>query len=143
VLDILADFEVKTTFFVVGQYVDANPKLAARVVQESHAIGNHSYTHLDLTTLNLQATSNEIGMTQRAIWNAAGVWPTIMRPPYGSPNESVDQLIENWDLTKVLWDVDPQDWKGPGIVNLINHVYANTWDEYVVLLHDSSWQHQP
>ena len=94
VLEILADFEVPATFFVVGQNVNANPELAARVVQEGHAIGNHSYTHPDLTTLNQQAASNQLGMTQRAIWNATGVWPTIMRPPYGSSNASVDQLIK-------------------------------------------------
>jgi peptidoglycan/xylan/chitin deacetylase (PgdA/CDA1 family) len=81
-------------------------------------------------------------MTQRAIWNATGVWPTIMPPPDGSSNASVDQLIKNWNLRKVLWDVDPEDWRAPGIVNLINHVYDNTWGEYVVLLHDGSWQHQ-
>ena len=142
VLEILADFEVPATFFVTGQNVDANPELAARVVQEGHAIGNHSYSHLDLTTLNQQAASNQLGMTQRAIWNATGVWPTIMPPPYGSSNASVDQLIKNWNLRKVLWDVDPEDWRAPGIVNLINHVYDNTWGEYVVLLHDGSWQHQ-
>jgi peptidoglycan/xylan/chitin deacetylase (PgdA/CDA1 family) len=48
VLEILADFEVPATFFVIGQNVDANPELAARVVQEGHAIGNHSYSHPDL-----------------------------------------------------------------------------------------------
>ncbi len=142
VLEILADFEVSATFFVTGQNVDANPELAARVVREGHAIGNHSYSHPDLTTLNQQAASGQLGMTQRAIWNATGVWPTIMRPPYGSSNASVDQLIANWDLRKVLWDVDPEDWRAPGIVNLIDYVYDNTWDEYVVLLHDGSWQHQ-
>ena len=99
VLEILADFEVAATFFMVGRNVDANPALAARVVQEGHAVGNHSYSHPDLTTLNQQAASNEIGLTQRAIWNATGVWPTIMRPPYGSSNQSVDQLIENWGLS--------------------------------------------
>ncbi len=86
VLEILADFELPATFFMVGQNVDANPELAARVVQEGHAIGNHSYSHSDLTTLNQQAASNEIGLTQRGIWNATSVWPTIMRPPYGSSN---------------------------------------------------------
>jgi peptidoglycan-N-acetylglucosamine deacetylase len=142
VLEILSDFEVSATFFMVGRNVDANTELAARVVQEGHAVANHSYTHPDLTTLNQQAASNEIGLTQRAISNATGVWPTLMRPPYGSSNESVDQLIENWDLRKVLWDVDPEDWRAPGIVNLIDRVYDNTWDESVVLLHDGSWQHQ-
>jgi peptidoglycan/xylan/chitin deacetylase (PgdA/CDA1 family) len=142
VLEILADFEVAATFFMIGQNVEANPALAARVVQEGHAVGNHSYSHPDLTTLNDQAASNEIGLTQRAIWNATGVWPTIMRPPYGSSNQSVDQLIENWDLRKVMWDVDPEDWRAPGIVTLIDRVYDNTWDESVVLLHDGSWQHQ-
>jgi peptidoglycan/xylan/chitin deacetylase (PgdA/CDA1 family) len=102
VFEILADLEVAATFFMVGQNVDANPQLAARVVREGHAVGNHSYSHPDLTTLNQQAASNEIGLTQRAIWNATGVWPTIMRPPYGSSNQSVDQLIENWDQRKVL-----------------------------------------
>jgi peptidoglycan/xylan/chitin deacetylase (PgdA/CDA1 family) len=81
-------------------------------------------------------------LTQRAISNATGVWPTIMRPPYGSSNQSIDQLIENWDLRKVLWDVDPEDWRAPGIVTLIDQVYDNTGDESVVLLHDGSWQHQ-
>src|SRR5918995_2372198 len=102
VLEILADFEVSATFFMVGRNVDANTELAARVVQEGHAVANHSYSHPDLTTLNQQAASNEIGLTQLAISNATGVWPTIMRPPYGSSNQSVDQLIENWDLRKVL-----------------------------------------
>jgi peptidoglycan/xylan/chitin deacetylase (PgdA/CDA1 family) len=142
VLEILADFEVAATFFVTGQNVAANPELAARVVQEGHAVGNHSYSHPDLTTLNDQAASDQIGMTQRAIWDATGVWPTIMRPPYGSSDQRIDQLIEDWDLRKVLWDVDPEDWRAPGIVTLIDRVYDNTWDESVVLLHDGSWQHQ-
>jgi len=48
-------------------------------------------------------------MAQRAIWNATGVWSTIMHPPYRSSIASVDQLIKNWNLRKVLWNLDPED----------------------------------
>jgi peptidoglycan/xylan/chitin deacetylase (PgdA/CDA1 family) len=142
VLDILADFEVAATFFVVGQNVEASPELAARVVEVGHAIGNHSHSHPDLTILGDEAVSNEIGMTQRAIRDATGVWPTLMRPPYGSSDERVDRLIEDWQLRKVLWDVDSEDWEAPGIATLIDRVCDNTRDEYVVLLHDGIRSHR-
>ena len=61
VLEILVDFEVSATFLVTGQNVDANLELATRVVQEGHAVGNHSYSHPDLTALNQQAASTSLG----------------------------------------------------------------------------------
>jgi peptidoglycan-N-acetylglucosamine deacetylase len=94
-LDILKQRNIKVTFFMIGPNVVAHPEIARRVLAEGHEIGNHSWTHPQLSKLSDQRVTEEISKTQEAIKNATGFTPTILRPPYGAITKRQRQWIEN------------------------------------------------
>ena len=90
ILDTLAAHEVTATFFVVGQMAAADPALVQRESQEGHAIGNHSWDHPDLTTLDRGQVESELQDTNDVIEQVTGTTPTQWRPPYGATNSAVE-----------------------------------------------------
>jgi len=135
ILDILQERNVKATFFLVGLQVDKYPGIAKRIVDEGHSIGNHSWSHADLTKLSAKSRDKEIDKTQQAIIDATGVAPKLMRAPYGAISESVLKSIRGRDMKHVYWTVDTKDWAGTPIVDMHKNVMANTGKGGIVLMH--------
>jgi peptidoglycan/xylan/chitin deacetylase (PgdA/CDA1 family) len=136
ILTLLRRHRATATFFAVGSQVDAYPSLARRIVREGHVLGNHTYTHADLSRLTAAAFFAEVDRTQLAIRRATGTSTTLLRPPYGSTSSTVRALAAQRGYRVVMWDVDPQDWLRPGAYGIAAHVLANAGAGDVVLLHD-------
>src|SRR5690554_1086485 len=84
-LDIIGAEQVRATFFVLGNQVQDYPELVQRIVDEDHELGNHSWSHADLRSLsNEEILKEELIPTNERIWEAVGLTPPIMRPPYGA-----------------------------------------------------------
>ena len=132
-LDGLKERNVKATFFVIGESVRENEALIKRMAEEGHIIGNHTYSHVQLSTLDYEACIEEIENTNRAIFDACGVTPKYIRPPFGSWNENVTMAV---NMTEVLWDVDPLDWKVKNAGIVTNSVIRCADDGSIILLHD-------
>src|ERR1700749_1324297 len=114
-LEMLKQRNIKATFCLIGQNAAANPDLVRRILAEGHEIGNHSWTHPQLSKLSDQKVTAEITQTQDAIKNASGFTPTLLRPPYGAITPRQREWIESrFGLNIILWSVDPLDWKRPG-----------------------------
>jgi peptidoglycan-N-acetylglucosamine deacetylase len=109
VLGILGKFSIKATFFVVGKNAQNLKQLVRKTFDEGHRIGNHSYTHPDLTKLTETEIRNEIKKTDDVISNYLGP-DKIFRPPYGSHNGVVDGVVRQLGYRLVLWNVDTLDW---------------------------------
>lgn len=111
VLDILKRHGVKATFFVTGQGVEKQPELIRRIVAEGHALGNHTYTHANLSKLTPAQAKVEFDKTQAAIDKALGYHYelTMCRPPYGAGPSVARAAAPN--QTVVLWNVDSNDWR--------------------------------
>lgn len=136
-LDLLKERGVKATFYVIGQNVVQYPEIARRIVDEGHEIGNHSYTHPALTRIGAARVGEEISKSNDAIEQATGVRPATMRPPYGAINAALTQrLNEEFNLTVILWSVDPQDWKIRKASHVSNHILQNARPGSIVLSHD-------
>src|SRR5262245_34621733 len=88
-LEVLAARGVRATFFLVGREVAARPGLVRAQFTAGHAIGNHSFTHPDLTTLDPTELAEEIDSTSEAIVTTTGRRPTLARPPFGATNAAV------------------------------------------------------
>lgn len=83
-LDILGEMDVRAAFFVIGKYVDRHPRLACRIEQEGHLLGNHTYDHLGLAFVRgRRFWGEQIDRCDAAIERACGVWPRLYRPPLG------------------------------------------------------------
>ena len=136
-LDILAERNVKATFYVIGRSVDMHPGVLRRTVAEGHEIGNHSQTHRLMTRLSDTEVRQEMQRCEDAIGKAAGVKPRTMRPPYGGLNQSQRELVHTeFGYPTILWSVDPLDWKRPGPSVVARRMISGASPGGILLAHD-------
>jgi peptidoglycan/xylan/chitin deacetylase (PgdA/CDA1 family) len=133
ILNTLRENQAIATFYVLGSNIKRCPELLKQMVVDGHEIGNHSWTHRNLTKLGYEDIRREINSTQKAIYEASGVYPTNMRPPYGAENQ---QVLDALGMPAVNWNVDPYDWKHKDAQTSIDRVLKYTEDGSVVLSHD-------
>lgn len=124
---------VVATFFLLGCNIDGNEKIVSRMQNEGHLIGNHTDSHVQLTLLEPSAASKEISSTNMKIFNITGHMPEYIRPPFGCWN---DRIATDIDMTAVLWDIDPLDWKGKDTERIVSYICHNAEDGDIILLHD-------
>ncbi|WP_186438364.1 polysaccharide deacetylase family protein [Cohnella terricola] len=135
ILDILKENDVKATFFLVGTQVRKYPETAKRIVEEGHSVGNHSWSHSDLTKLSAKALSEQIDKAQKEIIKATGVTPSLMRAPYGAISGSVLKTVHLSGMQHVAWTVDTKDWAGSSVAAMHKNVMTNTKEGGVILMH--------
>jgi cellulose synthase/poly-beta-1,6-N-acetylglucosamine synthase-like glycosyltransferase/peptidoglycan/xylan/chitin deacetylase (PgdA/CDA1 family) len=144
VLDVLARHHVHGTFFVLGNEVLRHPGLVRRAVAEGHEIGNHSFTHPDLTEVSTWQQQWQLSQAQLALIGVTGRTTTIMRPPYSFSNDSLDDV--SWQLVTevhdegyvtVLADLDGRDWERPGVDAIVRNSTPKNGQGAIVLLHDA------
>jgi peptidoglycan/xylan/chitin deacetylase (PgdA/CDA1 family) len=151
ILDVLRDYHVKATFFVIGARAEQHPELIERIVGEGHALGNHTYYHRDLTKLAPESTQTELQDTQAVINRALGrqYRVTLFRPPCGAPyNTELDKLpgfqeaMRDQQMYPVMWTIDPRDWAlGDQPESIVANLSQSTPESGgVVLLHDTQPQ---
>lgn len=132
-LDGLKERNVKATFFVIGENVSNNPDVIKRMAEDGHLIGNHTYSHVQLTCISEEKAITEINKTSELITTYAGVSPKYIRPPYGMYS---DALKRETNLTPVLWTVDPRDWSVLNTDSVVKHVLKRAKSGDIILLHD-------
>ena len=135
-LDLLAASGAQATFFALGSEVARYPGIAARIVGEGHAIGNHTWSHPRLTTVSGEVLRRQLLDTQSVVQRTTGVTPSCLRPPYGDRDATVNARVADLGLRMSLWDIDPQDWRRPGTDAIVDHVLARVRPGSVILLHD-------
>ncbi|MBV8375869.1 MAG: polysaccharide deacetylase family protein [Verrucomicrobia bacterium] len=136
-LEMLRERDIKATFFLIGQNAAANPDLVRRILAEGNEIGNHSWTHPQLSKLSDDRVTAEITKTQDAIKQASGFTPTLLRPPYGAITPRQRTWIESqFGLNIILWSVDPFDWKRPGASVITQRILTQVRPGAIILSHD-------
>lgn len=138
ILDILAEYEIKATFFVIGGRLHADPArdLVVRAHEAGHVIANHTYTHPNLRRLSDTAIRTELRRTHALIEDLVGA-PTLFRPPYGATDSRVDAIIAAEGYNNVMWNVDTLDWQKRSIA-WVNHGMRQirAREDSLVLMHD-------
>ena len=134
-LDKLRELDVHATFFVVGEKVADAPDMAARIVQDGHEIGNHTYHHLNLTTIPLEFVKSEIASNNEMIYKSCGIRPKFFRAPGGRCDEDVFRIARQQRLTSVMWTDDPADFKNPGAEIIEDRLLQRVRPGAVILLH--------
>ena len=136
VLAVLRRHHATATFFVIGSVAQARPALLQRIVREGHALGNHTYTHADLTRVSRARFYAEVDRTEAAIRRITRRPTRWLRPPYGAANATTHALAAKRGYRLALWDVDPQDWRRPGVAAIAGTVLEDTGHGEIVLMHD-------
>ena len=132
-LDGLKERGVKATFFVLGEHVEQYPDLVERMSEEGHLIGNHTYSHIQLTQRNSEAFKEELIKTSELIENLTGQEVQYVRPPYGTWNKKFEKEL---NMFPVLWNIDPLDWSSRNVSGIVQKVTAKAKDNAIILMHD-------
>lgn len=132
-LDCLTKNNAKATFFMLGSNAAAFPDVVKDLKDAGMELGNHTYDHLDLTTLDSESVTSQIKRTNDAISGAAGVPATVMRPPGGAYNESVQAAV---GMPLIMWSIDTKDWLTKSEDQTYQVTVDNVKDGSIVLMHD-------
>ncbi|WP_431989535.1 polysaccharide deacetylase family protein [Streptomyces albogriseolus] len=144
VLDVLKKHDAHAVFFVTGTMASRYPGLVQRMVDEGHEIGLHTFNHPDLSLQSTKRIDWELSQNQLAITGAAGIRTSLFRPPYSSYSAAMDN--ESWPVTEyigsrgyltVVNNTDSEDWKRPGVDEIIRRATPRHGKGAIVLMHDS------
>ncbi len=137
-LDILDRYDVKATFFLVGQWVDNFPESVKEIAKKGHDVENHSNTHAHMPELSLEGMTEEIVSCNDKIKALTGKCPTLFRPPYGDYNNDVVGAVKNQNMYCIQWDVDSLDWKDLSADEITQRVTSKLQNGSIVLLHNGA-----
>jgi peptidoglycan/xylan/chitin deacetylase (PgdA/CDA1 family) len=136
ILDALRAHDVRATFFMIGEKVAAAPELAARVLQEGHELGHHTYTHRKMTDLPDAEVEAELDKTDAIFQQVLGRRAAWFRPPFGSLRQDQAVRVQKRDMRIAMWSVDSEDWRGepPAVVTerILTHLHPGA----ILLCHD-------
>jgi peptidoglycan/xylan/chitin deacetylase (PgdA/CDA1 family) len=133
ILDLLKENNSAATFFVLGSQASKYEETIKQMIDDGNQIGNHSYDHKRLTSLNDEELYNQINKTDNLIYEIALYRPFVMRPPYGSTNEA---LIDKLQKPIIKWSIDTRDWESRNAEEITKIIYENVKDGDIILMHD-------
>ncbi|GII56943.1 bi-functional transferase/deacetylase [Planotetraspora thailandica] len=144
VLDVLRKHGATATFFVVGAHVAENPDLTRRIVAQGNEIGDHTYTHADVTTTPGWRTRLELSLTQKALAGTAGIHTRLVRMPYSSSPGAVGdhqfaamRLLSGEGYLVAFTDLDSKDWSRPGVDRIVKAATPKRGAGAVIMFHDA------
>jgi peptidoglycan/xylan/chitin deacetylase (PgdA/CDA1 family) len=138
ILDVLARYEVKATFFVIGRRVDAHPEMVRRIVAAGHAVGSHGYSHAILRGVWPGEITTELDQSDAALYRAAGIRTRLFRHPGGMQGAFLPFVARAGGWRVVVWSVDPRDYTQPAAGEIARRVLEAAHPGAIVLLHDGS-----
>jgi peptidoglycan/xylan/chitin deacetylase (PgdA/CDA1 family) len=132
-LDNLRERGVKATFFVTGENAETYPDIIKQMYADGHLIGNHTYSHIQLTSYNRDKFFAELVRTNEVISTLTGYEVSFVRPPYGTWDKSIESEIA---LFPVLWNIDTLDWNSRNVSSIAARVLKVVKDGDIILMHD-------
>ena len=138
ILDILDKYKVKTTFFLVGNWVEKYPDMVKEIFARGHEIGNHSDSHAHMPKLSEQAIRDDLHTMSDRVESLTGVRPTLFRPPYGDYNNRVIEVTRAEGYEAVQWSIDSRDWMDRGTADIIKQCTSRVENGDIVLFHNDS-----
>ena len=125
--------KMAATFFVTGENAENYPDIIRREQDEGHLIGNHTYSHIQLTSRNRETFREELVQTNEILEEITGEKISFVRPPYGSWDKSFEKEL---NMFPVLWNIDPLDWCSHNADCIASKVVEKAGDGDIILMHD-------
>ena len=131
---------MKTTFFLVGDWVERYPEEVKKIAAAGHDIGNHSDSHPHMSKLSKEANKRELMKAHERVKALTGIEMNLFRPPFGEYNNTVIEAAQECGYYTVQWDIDSLDWKDYGVEHMINQVvnHKHLGKGSIVLFHNNA-----
>jgi len=136
ILNILDKCDIKATFFFVGSMMVQYPYLVKKTYEKGHCIGNHTYTHKNLTNLTEREIYEEVEIYNNLIWGFTGKKPNFLRVPGGNYNDTVINVSNNLGLSLAFWTINSYDYMQQGRQRTLNIILSKVSNGAIILLHD-------
>ncbi|MFO7947745.1 MAG: polysaccharide deacetylase family protein [Armatimonadota bacterium] len=139
-LDVLHEYGVKATFFLVGEKAEEYPELACRIAADGHEIGNHSYRHARANTLTSEELAAEVHACEAVISRLTGISTEYFRPPGGRMNEEGLRALASTGHALVMWTNNANDWFKPPPHIIADNVTKKARAGDIILMHQGSME---
>jgi peptidoglycan/xylan/chitin deacetylase (PgdA/CDA1 family) len=136
-LDLLELFQIKASFFVLGEACERSPALVRRISDAGHSIGNHTFSHCHPWTISSVRARDEVRRAQNVIADACGEAPKLFRPPYGRQRAAMLEEAARLDMQTVLWTRSAVDWGMMAEIDSIGYRLSRVKPGDILLCHDA------
>lgn len=137
-LKTLEEYNVKTTFFLVGEWVEKYAESVKDIFDAGHDVGNHSDTHAHLPEMGKEQIIDDLNACNDKIEEITSVRPTLFRPPYGDYNNTLVEATDSMPMYNVQWDIDSLDWKDPSPQDMVDRIVKNLRPGSIILMHNGA-----
>ncbi len=134
-MEILAEKEVRVTFFIGGSWAEKFPELVKEIYRRGHEVGTHGYSHPHPDSITKESNVRDISRGQDVIHKITGYKPALYAPPYGERGPAVLQAAEELGCRTILWSIDTVDWKRPAPEVIQERVIGKAHNGGIVLMH--------
>ena len=138
ILDILDENDVKATFFLVGDWIEQNPKKVKEIHSKGHEIGNHSHSHPNMSIISKEKIVKDININDANIRRITGEGTKLFRFPGGYYNDEAVDIVNKMGLCSIQWDVDSIDWKEQGADLEYERIIKKTKSGSILLFHNTA-----
>ena len=132
-LDGLKKRNIRASFFLIGENIEGNEDILLQMRRDGHLIGNHTWDHVQLDKIPAEKARLEIEKTNNRIYEASGIYPSYVRPPFGAWIKNLELSVT---MFPVFWDVDTLDWKSQNVDSILSVAEKQIHDGSIILMHD-------
>ncbi len=143
ILDILDEYGIKATFFVVGENIKQNPDILRRIADSGHEIGNHTESHIDCNKSNYRDIKKELMTVHEKVLEICDYNIKLFRPPGGALNKKMKKVTDEMEYNVVLWSIDTKDWAHTDISKISHNISENVKGGSIILFHDYITRNSP
>ena len=124
---------IRASFFLIGENIEGNEDILLQMRKDGHLIGNHTWDHVQLDKIPAEKARLEIEKTNNRIYEASGIYPSYVRPPFGAWIKDMELSVT---MLPVFWDVDTLDWQSKNIDSILSIAQKQVHDGSIILMHD-------
>ena len=134
ILPLLDKYDVKATFFLIGEEIEKHPEETNKIIEAGHQIGNHTYSHKRMVLKSPSFVKEEIEKTDLLIQDAGYTSEIDFRPPYGKKLVILPYYLNKQSKETIMWDIEPDSYFSEA-ADKVKYVTENTKPGSIILLH--------
>lgn len=137
ILDILKEYGIPATFFLIGNRINNNPGIVERMTREGHIVANHSWSHVNLAKSSQSRVLSEIKNTENLVQKTSGIKTGLLRTPYGAYSRNLFEQARQLGYKVIHWSVDSQDWSSQDVDQILINTLPNVNKGSIILFHSA------